>query len=281
MFVAMSIRIKIISAFLLMSFFLVIQSLLSVQSNDRLRELVNLAVEKNYPAVSAIGGLISDMQKLRRYEKEYFIYITDPQKKAKYTRQWKAVFDETREHIADMSANASNVFNEGDLQRFVFWDDSVRFYGEQFSRILERYHSEAVTAGDGGNPSVEANELIQEGKSRFGEALADAARMRHAKTEESLGVVAEVDERFQNVKLVSLSLTAAAILLSLILIFVVPGGINQTLGRLLQDAQRISNGDLSSPVDPSPIPEFNILADSLETIRKTELAYSQRTGGRS
>ncbi len=99
--------------------------------------------------------------------------------------------------------------------------------------------------------------------------------------EESLGVVAEVDERFQNVKLVSLSLTAAAILLSLILIFVVPGGINQTLGRLLQDAQRISNGDLSSPVDPSPIPEFNILADSLETIRKTELAYSQRTGGRS
>ncbi len=274
----MSIRSKIILAFLLMSAFLVIQSLVSVQSNDRLRELVDLAVEKNYHAVGSINGLISDMQKLRRYEKEYFIYITDPVKKAKYARQWQGIFDETRGHLADMIRNPSGVFTGNDVLRFSDWDSSVRFYGAEFAKIEDQYNTVSTTAAAVGRLSIEANALIHEGKTRFGKAMADAARMSAAKTEESLGVVAEVDERFSSVKLISLSLTGAAILLAVILIFVVPGGIHQTLGRLLEDAERISKGDLSSPVEPSPVPEFNSLADSLETIRKSELAYSQRTG---
>lgn len=102
--------------------------------------------------------------------------------------------------------------------------------------------------------------------------------MSRIKTREPLEVIAVIEGDFQTISIVSLSLTAAAVLLAVILIFVVPGGINQTLSRLLGDADWISRSDLSSTVERSPVPEFDSLARSLETIRRSKLTDSQRRG---
>lgn len=278
----MSIRNKIIFAFLLMAAFLVAQSAVSVQNNGRLRVLVDLAIEKNYHALADINELISNMQKLRRYEKEYFIYIGDTVKKGKYAHQWKTTFDEARAHLADMIRNPETVYKGDDVLRFSDWKDALQFYGTEFKQILDSYkiihRSKNTVSPEAESPSIQANARIHAGKSRLGEALQDAARMSRAKTNDSLGVVAEVENSFQTVKTISLALTVAAIVLAVILIFVVPGGISQTLSRLLDDAKRISQGDLSSPVERSQVPEFDSLARSLEAIRKMRLADSQRQG---
>jgi methyl-accepting chemotaxis protein len=279
----MSIRNKIIFAFLLMTAFLIIQSIVSVQNNAKLRALVEQAIEKNYQAVASINGLINDLEILRRYEKEYFIYIADVMKKGKYARQWQTTFEESQARLANMIRNPERVYNGEDVLRFSDWKQALQFYGEEFSQILVTYKN--IRAGKQTDPlgeplSIQANGKIHEGKSRLSKALQDATRMSKTKTEESLGIVGKVEDSFQMVKTVSLSLTLAAIVLSVILIFIVPGGISQTLNRLLNVAEQLSRGDLSKPVERSPVPEFDSLAQSLERIRITQLADSQRKGNR-
>jgi methyl-accepting chemotaxis protein len=266
-----------------MTAFLIIQSIVSVQNNAKLRALVEQAIEKNYQAVASINGLINDLEILRRYEKEYFIYIADVMKKGKYARQWQTTFEESQARLANMIRNPERVYNGEDVLRFSDWKQALQFYGEEFSQILVTYKN--IRAGKQTDPlgeplSIQANGKIHEGKSRLSKALQDATRMSKTKTEESLGIVGKVEDSFQMVKTVSLSLTLAAIVLSVILIFIVPGGISQTLNRLLNVAEQLSRGDLSKPVERSPVPEFDSLAQSLERIRITQLADSQRKGNR-
>jgi len=276
----MSIRIKITLAFLLMAAFLVIQSVVATRTNDRLRGLVELAIDKNYNAVSGINSLVNEMQKLRRYEKEYFIYITDVVKKERYARQWQTTFDQAQTQLAEMIRNPNSVYNGNDVLTFSNWKDALMFYGTEFQKILVMYKTIAPSGmgvdQEAESPSIQANAMIRDGKTRLGKALAAAGSTSRIKTRESLEVVAEVENNFRMVSIISLSLTVAAVLLAVILIFVVPGGINQTLGRLLGDAERISQGDISKPVERSPVPEFDSLARSLETIRRSMLADSQR-----
>lgn len=278
----MSIRNKIIFAFLLMSAFLVIQSLVSVRSNMKLDALVSEAIEKNYQALTGINALSNNMQKLRRYEKEYFIYIEDVVKKGQYARQWHTTFAQAQMQLSRMIENVGNIYQAEDLIRFSAWSDALQFYGAAFNAILERYKMPVLqhaSEPQSESTSIQANTQIHAGKSRLGKALEDAAKMGKTKTQRSLAVAGEVKHSFQQVKMLSLALTAAAIILALLLIFIVPGGIDATLKRLLGDAERISRDDLSRPVERSPVPEFDSLAVSLETIRKSKLAHSQRQKG--
>jgi CHASE3 domain sensor protein len=275
----MSIRNKIIFAFLLMSAFLITQSLVSVRSNMELDTLVSQAIEKNYQALTGINALSNDIQKLRRYEKEYFIYIDDVMKKGQYARQWQATFEHAQARLDGMIENASGIYQGEDTARFSTWRDALQFYGTAFSAILERYKMPVlrnVADAPAESTSIQANAEIHAGKSQLGKALEDAAKMGQTKTQESLAVAGEVKRSFQQVKMLSLALTAGAIILALLLIFIIPGGIDTTLKRLLGDAERISRDDLSRPVERSPVAEFDSLAVSLENIRKAKLALSQR-----
>lgn len=276
----MSIRAKIVFAFLLMAAALAVQSLVGYQNHARLREMVDLAIHKNYNALAGLNELTDDVHKLRRYEKEYFIYLHDPAKREKYLRDWEGTFKDAQTDLAKMVSSRDEVYSGEDTLMFSDWKEAFQFYGSEFTKIVEEYKS-VGRAGQVADPAAEgltaaANERIQEGKTRLNAALEDITRMGQTKTQESLALIARVEAGFQSAVTISLSLTALGIALAAALIFIVPGAIDQTLRRLLADADRISRDDLSVPVERSPVPEFDSLAKSLEAIRMSKLVASQR-----
>ncbi len=281
----MSIRLKIILAFLLMAAFLLIQTLVNSYGHNRLSRLADLTIEKNYPTIQALNGLIYDMQKLRRYEKEYFIYLADEDKKNHYAQKWQFTLNEVLEHIESLRSNPNVVLKSGDIERLDAWKTAVGFYGEEFQKVIATFQDapapSQTESSDAGSISIQANALIQDGKNRHGDALQDMVWMIKSKNKDARNIVDALDQGFKNMELTAMSLTGAAIVLALILIFVIPGGINHTLKRLLDDAERISKDDLSRQVERSPVPEFDSLATALEKIRKDKLAHSQRNAIKS
>ena len=277
----MSIHHKILAAFALMATFLVAQSLLSLYNHTELRNLVEVGLAKNHEAVSRIHAVTNDMQQLRRYEKEYFIYITNLMNKAKYRREWQDTYDHLHAALAEMIADADGRYSDGDRRRFRAWKQAAEFYGGEFEQILEDYNNTLKIKEqreEGQSVSMEANERIHDGKTRLSEALKDALEMSRTKAAESIALLGEVDQRFSEIKLLSLSLTGIGILLAIFLLFVIPGGVNRTLRRLIADAERLAKGELSIPIEHSPLPEFESLAQSLESLRKDRLADSYRRG---
>ncbi len=278
----MSIRFKIIVAFLVMTILIMAQSLSNLHHNAQLRTLVHLAIDQNYKAIAWINNLISDIQKLRRYEKEYFIYITDPVNKEKYTRRWRETFVDIRKKLAWMVRDKSGLYDEDDQLRFTNLQDALQFYGAEFEKILERYKKSFLVGNlrdgqNGASAAIQANTMIQAGKDRLAKVLEDMIALREKKIEESRSIVQTIENQFQEVEIISFSLTGIAIAIVSLIVILIPGEINRSLNRLVQKADQISKGHLSEPVGGLPIPEFNALARSLELIRKARIADSLRS----
>ena len=70
----MTIRKKLIAGYLLLGFFLAIQAAISFYFNDQAKELADQTIEHNFEASLQLSDLTILAQKMRRYEKEAFIY---------------------------------------------------------------------------------------------------------------------------------------------------------------------------------------------------------------
>ena len=281
----MSIRFKIIIAFLTMTILLMVQSLFSLKNNGELRELVHLAIDKNYKVIDTINDILSDMEQLSKYENGYFIYIMNPVEKVKYTRQWKETFDDLQKELDQMIRDNSGRYAKEDKLRFVNWKYALQFYEAEFEKILRKYQKSFVVenarnALDRESISVQANGMIRAGRDRLEEAFKDMKALRSDKVEESLSIVQGIESHFHWIETISFTLTGIAVLITILIVILIPGGINQSLKRLNRDAERISKGHLSEPISGLPIPEFDALARSLEVIRKARIADSLRSANR-
>jgi len=275
----MSLQNRLTASFLLVALLFLAQVGVTLWNNQKLGDLVEEAIDKNQTAASQLSGLALELQKLRRYEKEYFIYIADAGKKRHYEYEWTASLRLAASTLDDLILNAGGLFAEQDLARFGEWKQALEFYAAEFFKVMKHYQDlrlfEEKAEQARAMHSVEANNMITDGKNALAAVMEGAEVMARERTRESIDVVEDIEVNFTTVKWLSLSLAGTAFVIALALVILVPGSLNRGLQQLREAAERISRNDLSRPLADSGVQELDALGRALERIRVARLGRTQ------
>jgi hypothetical protein len=265
------------------------------------RERVDAAITKNFTAAEALAELGTQGQALRRYEKEFFIYVNDAAGRAKYRREWTSAYAGVSESLAAMAANKAATFAVDDLGEFDRWTAASQFYGAEFKRIMsladagsliapQAVIEEPAKAAKGAvAPSVPAaatpgvasainaaNDQIGPGKDKFRELLDGAQRMRKAKIAESRKSVDEIKGLFDEAAKITLGVFALGLIAAIYLMMSLPKSVTQPIAMFVGLADRISKGDVSQSAEGRVTPEFHGLSTALERLRVAQTGLLDR-----
>jgi HAMP domain-containing protein len=229
------------------------------ESNARLTEE---AIDKDFNGSVAIASLAVEGQKIRRFEKEYFIYIGDTKNAKKYETEWKDTFKKIRSQLTDLIADHERIWTDQEKAEFGKWEVAADAYRKGFLAIVDGVSSGAI------NNTLVANAAIQEGKDAFrvlldGTAKIGATKLKHARDAEKM--IVSANNTLERVLLISV---VGSLIFCLGLAIVVPGAITNPINTLSDAASTMSKGDLQKSVPSmAATADFVGLAEALERMR--------------
>jgi methyl-accepting chemotaxis protein len=270
---------------------LVLQFALGQILDRRTQEKVNIAVTKNFAAADQLAELGAAGQQIRRYEKEYFIYVNDTTGRTKYRGEWTGTFNKLQTNLGAMQANKDGMFSSQDTVAFQSWMNALEFYGKEFNTIMTRADAGTivppapvvevaqplakvtpapvvvVAAPDLSKATKLANDMIGPGKDKFREVLDGTEKMRKAKLVESAASVNEIRKLFSISTYVSLGIFLVGLILAVYLMISIPNAVKKPIEEFVEIADRISKGDTKQAVQATVASEFDGLAKALERLR--------------
>lgn len=164
-------------------------------ANERLERDIEQAVKHNFAAAGLLSKLQIQAERMRRYEKEFFIYAAVPDKRAKYVKE----FDEAHAKLLDLQnqamASQHKGFTDADRAEVLKWAAATTFYANEFRKVAAT--AEFATAVEQrAELTVKLNNDIGLGKDRFRAVLDGAAAMREAKEKASLDSHTDIQQGF-------------------------------------------------------------------------------------
>lgn len=164
---------------------------------------VEQAVGQNVAAASMLSRLQVEGEKMRRYEKELFIYVAVPDKRDGYAKEFDGAYTRLLALSNDMLAPSGSAFNDAERAEIAKWKQAAAFYGGEFTKLVRR--AQATNIGTLSNEqrlglSVAYNEDIKAGKDRFRELLAGTDTMRQEKEKRSLALGQEMRSIFTQLR---------------------------------------------------------------------------------
>lgn len=270
--------------------FLILQFALG-QVLDRMAQAkVNTAVTKNFAAADRLAELGAAGQQIRRYEKEYFIYVNDTAGRTKYRGEWTGTFNKLQTNLGAMQANKDGVFSSQDAIAFQSWMNALEFYGKEFNTIMTRADAGTIVppapvveaaqplakvtsapvvaaTPDLSKATKLANDMIGPGKDKFREILDGTEKMRKAKLLESAASVNEIRQLFSISTWVSLGIFLIGLILAVYLMISIPNAVKKPIEEFVEIADRISKGDTKQGVQTTVASEFDGLGKALERLR--------------
>lgn len=267
----------------------VVQQMLDYAIQSR----VNTAITQNFAAADALAEITSIAQQLRRFEKEYFIYVNDQSGRAKYRKEWTDAYDKLSDNLAKMAANAGGEFAAGDVTAFSNWMAALKFYGDEFKSIMDKAEagtilSAAVVAGDGKKDAAPlpaanisqatriANDMIGRGKDRFKEVLDGAQTLRKEKSIASAQSVTEIRTFFSIATVITFAVFLFGLVVAIYLITILPRTVRQAIDGFVGIADKMSKGDLKQVIQAEGVVEFHALAKALERLRVAQAGLLER-----
>lgn len=220
------------------------------------------AVQQNSVASAKLAELATLGQSLRRFEKEYFIYLGDVQKRSGYSKEWQEGFDAITKSLDEIAANRSGIWTAADLAQVEQWRASASAYGQGFDVLRSKVDASLIST------TLEANAAIAEAKNKFRVYLKGTSETLDRKTDESQALAAKISSRFDVIMLVGAGLAAAGCVLLMVLAVRVPRSIEVPISALAEAAEAMSKGSLEQPFELKfPVKEFKSLAGHLERMR--------------
>lgn len=258
----MLIRNKLLLGFGLILLFIIGSSALTYRYVEKNKQLVDDAIHHKFNTSLFISQLSIEGNKLRRYEKEYFIYVNDFLKQSKYYDEWSEAKNKIIE-LMNIYKSQHNL-SPDDLKKLAEWESSLAAYASGFENINKQ-----VSKGELSN-TLEANTAIADAKNQFKVFLDGTEQYRNAKFEEAKLTVLAIEKNFDFIYQVLLVAAIAGTILSLLLLFLIPSSITDPIEELTAAAQLMSNGNLDNKIQPSRTGDFRILSQALETLRLTQ-----------
>ncbi len=160
---------------------------------------VERAIRQNFVAAGLLSQVQVEGEKLRRYEKEMFIYVADGPKRSGYVKEFKTSYDKLLTQLDTMLLPSSVHFTEEERGLILNWKEAAVFYAGEMTGLANR--ADAMTVENLGNEqrlglTVEYNGAIKAGKDRFRELLAGSQKMREAKEAAAQQTAQDIDSIF-------------------------------------------------------------------------------------
>ncbi len=164
-------------------------------ANNAGKSKVAQVATHNVSATSLLARIQIQAEKMRRYEKEMFIYASNAEKRAKYVKE----FNEATVKLLDLQNEAAGPSHKGfsDAERveLLKWKEATAFYTTEFSKVTAKAESSAADPA----LTITLNTDIGPGKDKFREVIDGASKMRENKEKESRDVGTEIRSGFDNV----------------------------------------------------------------------------------
>jgi HAMP domain-containing protein len=284
---------------LLIAFFL-IQAFVTRHYVEQTKETLTQSTTRQTIVADQLGDLAVRAQQIRRYEKEYFVYIGAADKRAGYEKDWTDTFAKITSSLATMKSNANQAFTSTDLQQVDKWISAAKFYESEMKAVFTSAQNQAALVASKQKAAEEAaaaaaakkgkkanapeadavpkmfsptevNDMIKAGKDRFSNDLIKGVEtMTKAKVVSSLTLAEQASESFQNLLFAILTTVGAGVLVALVMISYLPKAISQPIDALSADVDRLSLGELDAPVTAQSVAEFKKLEDAIERLRTAQ-----------
>jgi HAMP domain-containing protein len=265
------------------------------------------AVQKNTIASSQLGELAVLAQQVRRYEKEYFVYVANVERREGYIKEWTNTSDKIAKLIQAMRANADGAFTADDLGKIANWSSAAEFYSAEMKRIFfavnERQSqiqaaaaaapitsasgvkpsaSAAVSSAIAMFPAVEVNGMIDAGKDRLsGVLVKGVSEMSAAKTKDMLALPAVTKAGFERMWNGVMASVVIGLIIAGYMALKLPSAITKPIAVLSDAIDRVSKGELDVAIDSSGPREFSTLAAAVERMRVAQRTLVARLRSRA
>lgn len=298
-----SIKFRVVLGLSLIVGFFILQATLVWSTKDQLQHDVVDVTRRNTIATVALSELSVLAQQIRRYEKEYFVYVGNESRRSAYAKEWTQTHNKISSLIANILDNKSGAYSLTDLKKAADWRSASDFYGQQMQNIFATVESRAsqlvqtssvaeqrqqVTArSDNASAqhssatvmfgSADVNEMIKDGKDRFSAGLIKGvAELQAEKSRETLSLADIAAQGFDRLLYGVLISVALGVVVALLLIFLLPQAVTSPVERLASVVDAMSRGQLDSPLTGGRIREFELLEKALERMRLAQQAMVAR-----
>lgn len=294
-----SIRSRLVAGLTLIILFFLAQAALVWWTQNTAKNEVVDATRKNTLASSELSQLAVLAQQVRRYEKEYFVYVGNEEKRNGYVKEWTDTSDKISNLLNTMSANKGAAFAKSDLTAIANWTSASEFYKSEMLKIFATVRiaaaaipaaepaataTKAVTTAAPAAPAapsmltpVQVNDMIKDGKNRFSDVLIKGvSAMSAEKTKATLALSDAANSSFDKLLQGVLLTVAVGVLLSIFLMLTLPKAVTSPLATLTESVDNISKGNLDIKVNASGIKEFDGISIALERMRLGQQALVAR-----
>jgi nitrogen fixation/metabolism regulation signal transduction histidine kinase len=297
-----SIRSRLVFGLGLIIVFFLLQAQLVWYSQATARDQVVDTARKNTMASSQLTDLAVLAQQIRRYEKEYFVYVGNEERRNNYIKEWTGTSDKITKLLSTMRANADGAFSADDVAKMGNWVSSAEFYGAEMKKIFGVVTDQAAKvaqaaatpepapAAKGAAPAAapaapaavmfappEVNTMITAGKDRFsGVLIKGVSEMSAEKTKQTLALSEVAAGGFNQVFAGVMLTVAIGVVVALILMITLPKAVTEPLAQLTASVDDLSKGQLDKKVEAGQVAEFAGLATALERMRLGQQALVAR-----
>jgi methyl-accepting chemotaxis protein len=296
-----SIRSKLLGGLsLIILFFLAQAGLVWWSAESTKRDVVDVT-RKNTLATSQLTEIAILAQQIRRYEKEYFVYVGNEERRNNYVKEWSGTHAKLSAALDTLRSNKENAFSTADVGQVANWKTASDFYGAEMKKIFDAVSgvqnkiaaTPAAPAPTGKTPApaadpapamfspAEANVLITAGKDRFSSVLIKGvSEMSSAKTKSTLALVDVADEGFRRLLMGVLATVLIGSIIAGLLMLRLPKAVTSPIDKLTQSIDDMTKGNLDQKVTAN-VSEFSGLATALERMRISQNALVQRMRAKS
>ncbi len=265
----MSIRSKLLLSFLFMTILIVtlfvIRQYFSIKENDLLHEIV-----LEHEISTLLSGLSTAAQKIRRYEKEYFIYVQNPTRRKKYIGEFLEAKEEIDQFIFALKTIYTRSNKNSALTILSEWEVASRFYMSGFATLNKRVKNGEIVSVIG------ANKAIQEYKNKFRVVLSGTTDSIKKQYELATGKAERIKQYQSTSSLIFAAISTISVIVALIISFLIPASIVKPLKQLTNMANGISKGKTSDLGEIKGSAEIEELAKSIMRLQSTTLGLLNR-----
>lgn len=267
----MSIRLRLFTIFAVLLGALVAQVaavLYYADANNRL----TAELAKGVRNTAEIGGMATELQKLRRFEKEFIIYVANEPKRRGYADEVKGAVNAITEKLTRATLNRERRYTEEEVTRFKAWEQDLGFYYSEFEKLAAQ--AQAGTLVD----SLAANAAIGPGKDRLRNFLDGASKDGSARQAAAIEASQSLYRNRTIVTWITAGIAGACGLLAILGYLILTASVVNPLAHIAETATRMSQGEVGATFPEHSAVEFRHLRSALEAMR-TSLRSRQPARG--
>jgi hypothetical protein len=165
---------------------------------------VERAVRENFVAAGQLSKLQVEGEKLRRYEKEMFIYVADTGKRKGYMKEFDNSYGKMLVLLDSMLLPSGPYFSDEERKQILEWKQAAVFYAGEMTSLAARADASdasTLTSEQRIGLTLQYNEGIKAGKDRFRSLLGGTEKMRLEKEDGAQKIAVEINSTFRTLRI--------------------------------------------------------------------------------